>query len=221
MTSSPLANCTSPTSPSRPDSRTSPTAWAQPSAITTTMAFRSLRHQLRIERPLPQQRHGHLHRRHARGRCRRPTLVRERRLRRLRQGRPPRPLRRQLSRLHRPRQQGLLRSHRPARLLHPARLPPRPRPPVRNLGNGKFQDVSQRAGIGAAVAPDSASSAPTSTATAGPTSTSPRHAANLLWINQGNGTFQEGGLLAGVAYARRRHGPRRHGRHAGDFDGDG
>ena len=77
----------------------------------------------------------------------------------------------------------------------PARL-------FRNLGNGKFTDVTERAGIGSAYGPglgvvgaDFNGDGLPDIYVANDT------AANLLWLNQGNGTFREAGLQSGAAYA--------------------
>ena len=82
---------------------------------------RPLPDELRPRRALPQQRRRHLHRRDRGRRRGRPALEHERLLLRLRPRRPPGPLRRQLSRLHGGRQQGLLRAPGRPRLLQPQR----------------------------------------------------------------------------------------------------
>ncbi len=71
----------------------------------------------------------------------------------------------------------------------------------RNLGNGKFQDVTIEAGIGSAFGPglgvacaDFNGDGLVDIYVANDT------AANLLWINQGNGTFKESALISGAAY---------------------
>ena len=92
----------------------------------------------------------------------------------------------------------------------------------RNLGNGKFNDVTEEAGIGATfgsglgvicgdfnrdgwpdiyVANDSQ--------------------ANILWLNQGDGTFKDVALLAGAAYNAEGMPQAGMGVAGGDFDGDG
>ena len=72
----------------------------------------------------------------------------------------------------------------------------------RNLRNGKFEDVSEASGINRSFGPalgvvcaDFNSDGRTDMYVANDT------AANLLWINQGNGTFRESALDAGVAYS--------------------
>lgn len=77
----------------------------------------------------------------------------------------------------------------------PARL-------FRNLGNGKFEDVTQRSGIGSVYGPglgvvcaDFNGDGLPDIYVANDT------AANLLWLNQGDGTFREAGLQSGAAYA--------------------
>ncbi len=92
----------------------------------------------------------------------------------------------------------------------------------RNLGNGKFRDVTEEAGIGAAfgsglgvacadfnkdgwvdifVANDS----------------NP----NILWLNKGNGTFDDAGLISGTAYNGEGLAQSCMGVAVADFDGDG
>ena len=70
----------------------------------------------------------------------------------------------------------------------------------RNLGNGKFEDVTQASGVGASYGPglgviclDFNRDGLIDIYVANDT------AANLLWLNQGNGTFKESGLDLGVA----------------------
>ena len=64
-----------------------------------------------------------------------------------------------------------------------------------------FEDVTESSGLAGCPAPAWASSAPTSTATAGRTSSSPTTGrANHLWINQHDGTFKEEAVPRGVAY---------------------
>jgi enediyne biosynthesis protein E4 len=71
-----------------------------------------------------------------------------------------------------------------------------------NTGNGKFVDVTAESGIGSAYGPalgvlcaDFNGDGRTDIYVANDT------AANRLWLNQGNGTFREAGLEAGVAYS--------------------
>jgi len=70
-----------------------------------------------------------------------------------------------------------------------------------NLGNGKFADVTEASGIGSSYGPalgvvcaDVNNDGRMDIYVANDT------AANLLWLNQGNGTFREAALTAGVAY---------------------
>jgi hypothetical protein len=72
----------------------------------------------------------------------------------------------------------------------------------RNLGNGKFVDVTESAGIGASYGPalgvvcaDFNGDGWTDIYVANDT------AANRLWLNQGDGTFKEAALDAGAAYS--------------------
>jgi hypothetical protein len=71
-----------------------------------------------------------------------------------------------------------------------------------NLGNGKFSDVTAASGIGSSYGPalgvvcaDFNGDGRVDIYVANDT------AANLLWLNQGNGTFREAALAAGVAYS--------------------
>jgi enediyne biosynthesis protein E4 len=72
----------------------------------------------------------------------------------------------------------------------------------RNLRNGRFEDVSEPSGINRSYGPalgvvcaDFNADGRTDIYIANDT------AANLLWLNQGDGTFREAGLDAGVAYS--------------------
>jgi len=72
----------------------------------------------------------------------------------------------------------------------------------KNLGNGKFLDVTESAGIGAAYGPalgviclDFNGDGRTDIYVANDS------AANQLWLNQGDGTFRDGALEAGLAYS--------------------
>jgi hypothetical protein len=71
-----------------------------------------------------------------------------------------------------------------------------------NLGNGQFSDVTESSGIGASYGPalgvlcaDLNGDGRIDIFVANDT------AANRLWLNQGDGTFREGALEAGVAYS--------------------
>lgn len=92
----------------------------------------------------------------------------------------------------------------------------------RNLGKGKFQDVTEQSGfgkvrgkgMGIAIA-DFNNDGLTDVFIANDTE------ANLLYLNQGNGTFKEAGLLAGVAYDDHGATVSAMGADARDFDNDG
>jgi len=72
----------------------------------------------------------------------------------------------------------------------------------RNLGNGRFQDVTQAAGITAAAGPGLGVSCADFNGDGWPDIyVANDGAANLLWLNKGNGTFREAGLLSGAAYS--------------------
>jgi hypothetical protein len=97
----------------------------------------------------------------------------------------------------------------PARLFH-------------NEGSGRFRDVTSESGIAKAYGPglgitvsDVNRDGWLDMYVANDT------AANLLWINQGNGTFQESGLMMGAAYSEDGLAKAGMGVTAGDFDNDG
>jgi hypothetical protein len=97
----------------------------------------------------------------------------------------------------------------------PARL-------FRNLGGGRFADVTARAGISAAYGPGLGVICADFNGDGWPdifvaNDTAP----NLLWVNQKNGTFREMALASGVAYAADGVARAGMGVTAADFDGDG
>jgi hypothetical protein len=92
----------------------------------------------------------------------------------------------------------------------------------RNLGNGKFQDVTQSAGIAAAVGPGLGVTCADFNGDGWPDIyVANDGAANLLWLNNGNGTFREAALLSGAAYSADGVARAGMGVAAGDFDGTG
>jgi hypothetical protein len=92
----------------------------------------------------------------------------------------------------------------------------------RNLRNGKFQDVTEAAGIAAAVGPGLGVTCADFNGDGWPDIyVANDGAANLLWLNNGNGTFREAALLAGVAYSADGVARAGMGVTAGDFDGTG
>jgi hypothetical protein len=92
----------------------------------------------------------------------------------------------------------------------------------RNLGNGKFQDVTQAAGINAASGPGLGVAADDFNGDGWPDIYVANDGeANLLWLNNGNGTFRECALLAGAAYSADGVARAGMGIAAGDFDGSG
>ena len=92
----------------------------------------------------------------------------------------------------------------------------------RNLGNGKFQDVTHAAGIDAAVGPGLGVICADFNGDGWPDIyAADDGAANLLWLNNGNGTFREGALLSGAAYSADGIARAGMGLAAGDFDGSG
>src|SRR3984893_9270218 len=95
----------------------------------------------------------------------------------------------------------------------PARL-------FRNRGDGTFEDVTQAAGIGAAVGPGLGVVCADFNGDGWPDIYAANDgSANLLWLNNGNGTFREGALLAGAAYSEDGVARAGMGVAAGDFDG--
>jgi hypothetical protein len=92
----------------------------------------------------------------------------------------------------------------------------------RNDGQNKFSDVTQASGIGSVLGPGLG-------VTCGDFNAdgwldiyvANDGAANLLWLNQGNGKFAESGLLAGAAYSVDGMARAGMGIAAGDFDNDG
>ncbi|QQS47974.1 MAG: CRTAC1 family protein [Acidobacteriota bacterium] len=104
----------------------------------------------------------------------------------------------------------------------PAAYRPVPDKLFRNDGKGKFSDITQSSGIGSAIGPglgvtcadlDQDGRIDIYVANDG--------AANLLWINKGDGKFEESGLMAGAAYGADGVARAGMGVTAGDFDNDG
>ena len=92
----------------------------------------------------------------------------------------------------------------------------------RNDGNGKFSDVTQESGIAAAYGPGlGVTCADFNGDNLVDIYVANDGAANLLWINQGNGKFSEEGLFAGAAYSMEGVPRAGMGVTAGDFDHDG
>ncbi|RPJ53790.1 MAG: CRTAC1 family protein [Acidobacteria bacterium] len=105
---------------------------------------------------------------------------------------------------------------------NPNQYRPLPDRLFQNQGNGRFVDVTEASGIGAAVGPglgmtcadfDGDDWVDIYVANDG--------AANFLWMNQRNGTFTEEGLLRGAAYNADGAPEASMGVAAGDFDNDG
>ena len=92
----------------------------------------------------------------------------------------------------------------------------------RNLGNGKFQDVTQAAGIGSAIGPGLGVTCADFNGDGWPDIYAANDgAANLLWLSNRNGTFREAALLSGAAYAADGVARAGMGVTAADFDGSG
>jgi enediyne biosynthesis protein E4 len=97
----------------------------------------------------------------------------------------------------------------PARLFH-------------NRGDGTFEDVTEAAGIGAALGPGLGVGCADFNGNGWPDIyVANDGAAAHLWINQRNGTFKEMSLLSGTAYSADGLPQAGMGVAAGDFDGDG
>lgn len=92
----------------------------------------------------------------------------------------------------------------------------------RNRGNGKFEDVTQAAGTGSAVGPALGVAAADFNGDGWPDIyVADDGQANLLWLNNGNGTFRESALLSGAAYSTDGMARAGMGVAVGDFDGSG
>ena len=99
---------------------------------------------------------------------------------------------------------------------------PQPDRLYRNRGDGTFQEVSARAGIGGVSAPGLGVIATDVNADGWPdlyvaNDSTP----NFLWVNQKDGTFREDAVIAGVAVAQSGAPQASMGLAAGDFDRDG
>jgi hypothetical protein len=104
----------------------------------------------------------------------------------------------------------------------PSAYKPVPHHLYRNLGNGRFEDVTQTAGIAAAMGPGLGVACADSNGDGWPDIyTANDGAANFLWLNNGNGTFRESALLAGAAYGADGVARAGMGVTAGDMDGTG
>lgn len=92
----------------------------------------------------------------------------------------------------------------------------------RNRGDGTFEDVTGKAGLLNAYGPGLGVVTGDFNGNGRPDIfVANDGAANQLWINQGDGTFEDRALLSGVAYNRMGRGEAGMGVDAGDFDGDG
>ncbi|MEM7051628.1 MAG: CRTAC1 family protein [Acidobacteriota bacterium] len=104
----------------------------------------------------------------------------------------------------------------------PSSFPPEPDRLLRNRGDGTFEDVSLKSGIGrqkgaglGVLAADFNGDRRTDFYVAND------GMLNFLWINRGDGTFQEDGLFTGTAVNRNGKAEASMGVDAADFDGDG
>lgn len=92
----------------------------------------------------------------------------------------------------------------------------------RNLGNGRFRDVTETAGIGSALGAGLGVACADFNGDGWPDIyVANDGSANLLWLNNGNGTFHESALLSGAAYAADGIARAGMGVAVGDFDGSG
>ncbi|MGH9768605.1 MAG: CRTAC1 family protein [Blastocatellia bacterium] len=104
----------------------------------------------------------------------------------------------------------------------PASYRPAPSRLFRNEGGGKFIDATQPSGIGAAFGPGlGVTCADFNSDGLVDIYVANDGAANLLWINKGDGKFQEDGLMSGAAYSADGVARAGMGVTAGDFDNDG
>ncbi|MGH9940523.1 MAG: CRTAC1 family protein [Blastocatellia bacterium] len=104
----------------------------------------------------------------------------------------------------------------------PASYRPAPSRLFRNEGGGKFVDVTQSSGIGAAFGPGlGVTCADFNGDGLVDIYVANDGAANLLWINKGDGQFEENGLISGAAYSADGVARAGMGVTAGDFDNDG
>jgi len=104
----------------------------------------------------------------------------------------------------------------------PASYRPVPDRLFRNEGSGKFTDVTQASGIGAAFGPGlGVTCADFNGDGLIDIYVANDGAANLLWINKGDGRFEENGLMSGAAYSADGVARAGMGVTAGDFDNDG
>jgi hypothetical protein len=104
----------------------------------------------------------------------------------------------------------------------PASYRPLPDRLFRNEGAGKFTDVTQPSGIGAAFGPGlGVTCADFNGDGLVDIYVANDGAANLLWINKGDGKLEESGLMAGAAYSADGVARAGMGVTAGDFDNDG
>lgn len=104
----------------------------------------------------------------------------------------------------------------------PASYRPAPDRLFRNEGGGKFIDATQTSGIGATLGPGlGVTCADFNGDGLIDIYVANDGAANLLWINKGNGKFEENGLMSGAAYGVDGVARAGMGVTAGDFDNDG
>jgi len=104
----------------------------------------------------------------------------------------------------------------------PASYRPVPSRLFRNEGGGKFIDATQMSGIGAAFGPGlGVTCADFNGDGLVDIYVANDGAANLLWINKGDGKFEENGLMSGAAYGADGVARAGMGVTAGDFDNDG
>ncbi len=105
---------------------------------------------------------------------------------------------------------------------NPNQYRPLPDRLFQNQGNGRFVDVTEAAGIGAAVGPGLGVTCADFNGDGWvDIFVANDGAPNFLWINQKNGTFTEEALLRGVAYNADGASAANMGVTAGDFDNDG
>lgn len=104
----------------------------------------------------------------------------------------------------------------------PSHFPPRPDRLLRNQGGGRFEDITVKAGLGAAYGPGLGTITADVNNDGWPDLYTANDATeNQLWINQQDGTFRDEALLAGCAVNGAGQREASMGLAAGDVDGDG
>ena len=177
-------------------------AWASRSPTTTTTAAGRLHHRARRRPPVPQRRARQLPRRDSAKRHSQRELRHQRGLAGLRQGRQGGPLRRQLRRVDQGERSVVLAGRRrPSPTARPNRTKAPPRSSTTISATASFEDVTDKAGLGETTSKSLGIAVLDYNGDGWPdifvsNDTQP----NKLYHNNGNGTFTEEGMQAGVAF---------------------